>query len=91
VRGKKIIKNAPPFIVHYHHPYSVYFEGLLKLQFLDFINLNPHFIHTAGILWKNLFAEGIFKKKSVAFLELMRYSKYKAKQYLKTRRMNFKS
>jgi hypothetical protein len=91
VRGKKINKNSPPFIVHYHHAYSVYYERILNREFLGFIGLNPQFIDTAGILWKNLFAETIIKRKSVALLESMRYTKYKAKQYIKIKRNHLRS
>jgi hypothetical protein len=88
VRGKKIIKGSPPFMVHYHHGYSVYHERLLYTEFSEFIGLNPLFIDNAGTLWKNLFVKGIVKRKSVAFFESIHYTKYKVKQYLKTKKNN---
>lgn len=86
VRGKKIRKNALPFLVHYHHAYSVYFEKLLKREFSDFIQLYPQFMDSAGILWKNLFAEGFIKQKSIALLEFIRFNKYKGLQYIKAKK-----
>jgi hypothetical protein len=84
VRGKKINKNSPPYLVHYHNAYSVYFERQLRKEFLEFKKQYPDFLEEAKSIWKDLFAENFVIRTRVAFSEYIRFKKYKALQYFRT-------
>jgi hypothetical protein len=76
VRGKKIHRNEIPYIVHYHNPFSVYFENRIKMEFMEFIRLYPGFMDESTFIWNRLFKSSWFDEKKTALLEYLRYSKY---------------
>jgi hypothetical protein len=81
VRGKKIDNRSLPKIVHYHNPYSVYFEEKIKREFKEFSCLYPDFMTVETRLWIDLFRSSYMKEKSVAWIEYLRFNKYRLSQW----------
>jgi hypothetical protein len=82
VRGKKIRDKVIPYIVHYHNPYSIYFEKNIKKEFREFICQYPELINTATSLWKALFNESYLREKSTAWIEYFRFNKYRLSRWI---------
>ncbi len=83
VRGKKISNKKLPYIVHYHNPFSIYFEKSLKKEFIEFKCRYPEFLNKANDTWHHLFQGKLLEEKAIAWLEFLKFSKYRLKNAVK--------
>lgn len=91
LRGKKISKDNIPYLAHYHRPYMVYSSGILKHEFMQFLDEYSEFEQMVGDYpeWEKLFGSDPLTAGIAGLKEAIRYKKFNFTKNIR-KRLNLK-